>query len=158
VEIASTASPNFRKGVVLSDRGAINFSLDGSKVFFGVAPPADPERDGIEAASTAVDDDKPSFDLWNWRDDFIQPMQKVRANQERNRTFRAVYNFADKKFLQLADETMENLTPSSDGRLALGADDRSYRKLVGVDTNYSDFYIVNTSDGSRKPVVKQQSG
>jgi dipeptidyl aminopeptidase/acylaminoacyl peptidase len=156
-EIASNSTPNFRSGMVISDRGAISFSLDGSKVFFGVAPPQEPEKDSA-VDSAAIDDDKPSFDLWSWKDDFIQPMQKVRANQERNRSFRAEYNFANSRFLQLADETMENLTPSSDGRLALGADDRPYRQLVGVDTNYSDYYIVNTDDGSRKPLAKKQNG
>src|SRR5262249_43431757 len=127
VELVSTATPNFRSGLVISDRGALTFSVDGSKLFFGVAPPQSAMDAATDTAVTAIDEDKPSFDLWNWRDDFIQPMQKVRANQDRNRSYRAVFNLADKKFLQLADETMENVTPDSDGRLALGADDRAYR-------------------------------
>ena len=127
-EIVSVSSPNFRAGMVISERGAINFSLDGDSVFFGVAPPAAPEKDAAE--TDASNDDKVSVDLWNWRDDFIQPMQKVRANQERNRSFRAVYHKSSGKFVQLADETMQNLTPSGDGRWAVGADDRPYRTLV----------------------------
>src|SRR5262249_42607883 len=84
--------------------------------------------------------------------------QKVRANQERNRTFRAVFSINEGKFLQLADQTMETVNPSSDGRLALGADDRPYRKLIGIDTNYADFYLVNTETGNRQPLAQKQNG
>ena len=39
-------------------------------------------------------------------------MQKVRLAQERARSYRAVYSFADKKFIQLADPTMNTVAPS----------------------------------------------
>jgi dipeptidyl aminopeptidase/acylaminoacyl peptidase len=156
-EIVSVSSPNFRAGLVISERGAINFSLDGDSIFFGVAPPAPPEKDAAETDTS--NDDKVSVDLWNWRDDFIQPMQKVRANQERNRSFRAVYHKSSGKFVQLADETMQNLTASGDGRWAVGADDRTYRTLVGVEgSNFSDYYLVDSADGTRKPLLKKQAG
>src|SRR5262249_56344504 len=136
-ELGSTATPNFRSGYVISERGTISFSQDGGKVFFGVAPPSEPEKDeGEEAASS---DDKVSVDLWHWKDDYIQPMQKVRAEQDRNRSYRAVFHIAEKKYVQLADATMESVNPSSNGRWAIGSDDREYRVLVGRDTNYSDF-------------------
>jgi hypothetical protein len=53
-------------------------------------------------------DEKVLVDLWHWKDDYIQPIQKVRAEQERNKSFRAVYNIKTKKFVQLADDTMES--------------------------------------------------
>src|SRR5215475_640252 len=64
----------------------------------------------------------------------------------------------DKKFVQLADPTMPGLTPSLDGRVALGSDDRPYRKMIGYDddSNSADLYEVNTSDGSRKLLRKRQ--
>ncbi len=155
-EIVSTETPNFRSGFVISDKGAITFSLDGSKLFFGVAPAPEPEKSEDEEVG---DDEKVIVDLWHWKDDYIQPMQKVRAEQERNRSYRAVFHLQEKRFVQLADQTMEGLNPSNDGRWALGADDRPYRRLVGYDANYSDVYLVNTGDGSRKLLrQKQQAG
>lgn len=155
-ELVSTSTQNFKPGYVISDKGPINFSLDGGKVFFGVARPADSEKDESEEASS---DDKVSVDLWHWKDDYIQPMQKVRAEQERNRSHRAVFHIADGKYVQLGDETMDGINPASDGRWALGTDDRPYRILVGYDddSNSADAYIVNTSDGSRKPLLKKHS-
>ncbi|HVG19288.1 MAG TPA: prolyl oligopeptidase family serine peptidase, partial [Blastocatellia bacterium] len=150
--LVSNTTPNFRRGMVISDKSDLAFSLDGSRVFFGVIPAPEPEKDDEDAAS----DDKVTADLWHWKDDYIQPMQKVRAEQDRNRSFRAVYHLKEKKFVQLADETMERIVPSSDGRWAIGSDDREYRILVGYDTNYSDDFLVNTIDGSRKPLLKKQ--
>jgi dipeptidyl aminopeptidase/acylaminoacyl peptidase len=152
VEIVSTANAGFRSGLIISDNANLSFSQDGSKLFLGVAPPSEPEKD---PNSDDNSDDKVSVDLWHYQDDFIQPMQKVRAGQERNRSYRAVYHLKEKKFVQLADETMNGLNPADKGSWALGTDDREYRRLVGVDTNYSDVYLVNTTDGTRKPLLKK---
>src|SRR6266404_2943097 len=156
-ELVSTATPNFKPGYVISERGAINFSLDGSKVFFGVAPPSEPEKDESEDAASS--DDKVSVDLWHWKDDYIQPMQKVRAEQDRNRSYRSVFHIADNKYAQLGDETMQGVNPSTDGRWALGSDDRPYRMLVGYDddANSADVSIINTGDGSRKAIMKKHA-
>lgn len=152
-EIVSTATAGFRAGMVVSDRASLNFSQDGGKLFLGVAPQPEPEKDAEADAANA--DDKVVVDLWHWKDDYIQPMQKVRAEQERNRSYRAVYHIKEQKFVQLADATMENVNPSANGQWAIGADDREYRVLVGRDTSYSDVYLVNTADGSRKLLLKK---
>ncbi len=155
-EIVSTATPNFRPGLVISDRASLSFSPDGNHLFFGVAPPPEPEK---EAEAEAASDEKVSVDLWHWKDDYIQPMQKVRAEQTRNQSYRAVFHIKEKKYVQLADETMEGINPSNNGQWAIGSDDRGYRTMIGYDSNYSDYYLVNTADGSRKQLrQKQQSG
>ena len=65
-------------------------------------------------------------DLWHWKDDYVQTIQKVRAEQDRNRSYRA-YDLESKKFVQLADDSMENISPSNDGSYAIGSDNRKYR-------------------------------
>jgi dipeptidyl aminopeptidase/acylaminoacyl peptidase len=153
-EVASASSAGFPSGWVISDKGPITFSMDGARLFFGTAPAPEPEGEDEDASN----DDKVVADLWSWRDDYIQPMQKVRAEMERSRTYRAVVNLADKSFVQLADRTMPGLTPSGDGGWAIGTDDRPYRKMVGYDdeANSADVYQVNTTSGSRKLLLKKQ--
>jgi dipeptidyl aminopeptidase/acylaminoacyl peptidase len=154
-ELVSTATPNFRPGLVLSDKGSIAFSLDGSRLFFGATRPPEPEKD---EDAEAAPDERAVVDLWHWKDDYIQPMQKVRAEQEKYRSYRAVFHLKEKKFVQLADEKMADINPSSDGRWALGSDDRAYRIMVGYDPGYSDIYLVNTADGSRKRLFEKRQG
>ena len=85
-------------------------------------------------------------------------MQKVRAAQDRSRSYRAVYSLADQKFLQISDPSMDGLFPSDDGRVALGTDDRAYRHMVDYDGNYTDVYLVDTATGARKLALKKYRG
>jgi dipeptidyl aminopeptidase/acylaminoacyl peptidase len=154
-EVVSVASTGFRKDLVVSERANLSFSLDGSHLFLGTAPPPEPERNPDEEIPA---DEKVLVDLWHWKDDYVQPIQRVRAEQERNRSYRAVYDLTTKKFVQLADESMENISPSNDGSYAIGSDNRKYRVVNDYDPGFTDFYLVNTSDGSRKPVLTKQRG
>lgn len=154
-EVVSTSTAGFKPEFVVSDKGSLNFSYDGSRLFLSNAPPSDPEPDPNSAVS---DEEKVVVDLWHWNDDYIQPMQKVRSIADRNRSFRAVWHIKEQKFVQLADSTLENVNPSSDGLYAIGSDDREYRKEQNYDTSYSDYYLVNTLDGSRKLLQKKQRG
>src|SRR6185369_2692817 len=152
-EVVSIASPGFRKEMVVSERATLSFSLDGSHLFLGTAPPPDPEKDEEIPA-----DEKVLVDLWHWKDDYVQPIQRIRAEQDRNRSFRAVYDLKSKKFVQLGDESMESVSPSNDGSYAIGSDNRKYRVISDYDPGFSDYYLIDTSDGSRKPIASKQRG
>jgi len=152
-EVVSTSSPGFRKDFVVSDKATLGFSLDGSRLFLGAAPPPDPEKNPDQETPA---DEKVLVDLWHWKDDYVQPIQKVRAEQERNRSYRAVYVVKDRKFVQLANEAMESVSPSNDGRYAIGSDNRAYRVMSDYDPGLSDYYLVNTDDGTRKPLGQKQ--
>ena len=152
-EVVSVSSPGFRKEFVVSERANLSFSLDGSHLFLGTAPPPEPEKNPDEEIPA---DEKVLVDLWHWKDDYVQPIQRIRAEQDRNRSYRAVYDLQAKKFVQLADETMENISPSNDGSYAIGADNRKYRTISDYDPGFTDYYLINTADGSRKPLLTKQ--
>ena len=153
VAVAAAETPGFRSGFHISDSAALNFSKDGSRLFFGAAPEPLPER-----KTGPLTDDDVSFDLWHYKDDHVQPMQKVRAAQDRTRSYRAVYLVSQHKLIQLADSEMSELTPSENGRYALGADDREYRPMVEYGERASDSYLVDTETGKRTLLAKKHSG
>ncbi len=155
--VAAPTLSNFRNGWVINERGALGFSHDGDDIFFGTSPAPEPEKPKTDASPVPAED-KVLLDLWHWRDDFIQPMQKVCAEQDRNRTYRAVVHLKDLTFQQVGDETMNDLTPSANGEWAIGADDRPHRTLVGHDGNYSDYVLISTRDGKRIPLLTKQRG
>ena len=154
-EVVSIASPGFRKEMIVSERANLSFSLDGSHLFLGTAPPPDPEKNADEEIPA---DEKVLVDLWHWKDDYVQTIQRVRAEQDRNRSYRAVYDLKSKKFVQLSDESMENVSPSNDGSYAIGTDNRKYRAMSDYDPGFSDYYLIDTFDGSRKPISMKQRG
>lgn len=150
VEVSPAGLP---QGMFVSDKGNLSFAKDGGMLFFGYAPKAaTPKKDNTPA------DDKVTVDLWSWKDDHIQPMQKVRAQLDRNRTYKAAYHVAAGKVLPLADSAMADLTPAEDGRYSLGADDRAYRPMVEYDERYSDTYIVDNRTGERKLAARKHVG
>ena len=90
------------------------------------SPALRPAREEGPSRDDAADD-KAVVDLWSYKDDYIQPMQKVRAERDRNRTFTAAYLIPERKIVQLADAALETVTPSESAQWILGTDDREYR-------------------------------
>jgi dipeptidyl aminopeptidase/acylaminoacyl peptidase len=152
-ERVSTDTAGFPPGWVISNKANITFSKDGARIFFGTAPPA-----ADKVPDTTPADERVSFDLWSWKDDYIQPMQKARASTEHSRSYRAVYDVRTNKFVQLADPAMTELAPSDEGSYAMGGDDREYRRIEEFDRHYEDAYIVDTATGERKLVAKKHIG
>ena len=162
-ELVSEKTPGFRSGYAIFERGQVNFSRDGSRLFLSAAPlgtvaAAESDAPPPSTATPGPNEEKVIADLWRWNDDYIQPMQKVRAAQERARSYRAVFHLADKTFVQLADPTMIGLTPDDDGRYAIGMDDRALRHMVDYDGTYNDVYLVDTMTGARKLILPQMRG
>jgi len=154
-ELVSATTAGLPSGMTVSDKGVVAFSRDGKKLYVPAASPAKPPR---TPESGPTDEERVVADLWRWNDDLVQPMQKVRAVQERNRSFRGVVDLASGRYVQLADESMRSLALSDDGTRALGADDRPYRRLIDFDGSYADWYVVDASTGARKLALKKQRG
>jgi hypothetical protein len=149
-EIVSVSTPGFRQGFVVNEHAALTFSKDGARLFFGAAPPPPPPH------ATAIDEDKPSFDLWNYKDDSLPTIQKVRATADLNRSFRAVYLIGQKKMIQIADETMPEIVPNEQARYALGTYNKDYRAMQDYGESYADYSLVDLEDGKRTLLGRRQ--
>jgi len=147
MELASVGSAS-----TISDTAGLAFSRDGGRIFFSTLPAA------AAIPATARSENKVVADLWRWNDDYVQPMQRARAAQDRTRSFRAVVHIADKKFVQLADPTLLSVFPNESGLLAVGSDNRSYRRLGDFDGGFADYYILDTVTGARKLIFEKHRG
>ena len=99
IELVSAATRGMPQGMVISDQFAPVFSKDGQRLFAGGATSRTRRRDGAPEPR--------GVDVWHWKDPLLQPMQRVRAQQERNRSYRAVVHLADKRFVQLATRSAD---------------------------------------------------
>jgi dienelactone hydrolase len=149
VELAPGAFKKFPAGMAVSENGKLVFSKDGGRLFFGIAPaPKQEPKDAPEPVKV---------DIWNWKDPFLQPMQRARADDEKKRSLMCVAHFGpkEKTFVQLATEDVPEVTLSEDAKLALGSSNLPYRPLVSWDRSYEDNYLVSLADGSRKKVLER---
>jgi dienelactone hydrolase len=147
-EIVSGATKGMPAGMVVSENGRLEFSKDGARLFFGYARPPAPEP--AEDAAEPV-----KVDVWSWTDPLLQPMQKVRAEEEKKRSYRAAVQLKDKSLVTLASEDMPDLTVVESAPVALGASDVPYRQMISWDAGHNDFYAVNLQDGSRRKLLEK---
>jgi dipeptidyl aminopeptidase/acylaminoacyl peptidase len=139
----------FPKGWVVSDRAALQWSEDNKRIFFGAkAQVAAPDT------SRKTTDEQNDVDVWNTIDERIQSLQMIRAEADRNFTFRQAFDVTASRFVKLADETMKDLDVAPDGKWAVGRDTRGY--VHDQKRPAADFYRVNTSTGERTLMMKGQ--
>ncbi len=150
-EIASGSTTGILAGQVVSDDFAPRFSEDGLRLFLGTAPPPAPPADPKAKAPTRVD-------LWSYKDGQIQPMQQVRAAQERNRNYRAVVHLADKRFVQLATTDLPNVNPGTDASRVIGTNDLPYQQEMSWDSTYADVSLVDLKTGARRKLLEHFGG
>ncbi len=153
LKLDPSKASNFPKGFVLSDRAAVVWSDDSKRVFFGIKEQV-PAPDTSAAGRRRTADDLADVDVWNTKDERIQSVQMIRADADRNFTYREAYNLATDKFVLLADSTMRELDVSEDGRWAVGRDVRGY--VSDYKRPAADIYRVNTSTGERTLIAKNQ--
>jgi dipeptidyl aminopeptidase/acylaminoacyl peptidase len=140
----------FPKGFVVSDRATLDWSDDNSRVFFGV-------KEQVAAPDTARrrgTDEVADVDIWNTKDERIQSVQMIRAEADRNFTYREAFDVVGGKFVKLADSTMREVDISQDGRWAVGRDTRGY--VSDYKRPAADLYRVNPSTGERTLIAKNQ--
>ncbi|MBY0232731.1 MAG: hypothetical protein K2W96_25910, partial [Gemmataceae bacterium] len=147
----AASKPAIAEGWRIKEEGGLAFSQDGGRVYFGLVPPPRPRP---------ADKERVVVDLWHYRDDWIQPMQKAGYAEAQAKTYRAVFDLASRTCRQLADETMPEVSPGPLGDVAVGADDRPYRRLVGgsEQTAYADLSLIDIKTGARKALLKKQAG
>lgn len=152
-ELVPAGFKNIPAGIAVSENGKLSFSKDGARLFLGVAP-----------IPVAEPDDAPEpvkVDIWNWKDAYLQPMQKARAEEEQKRTFTAVVHLAGKGkkaaagFVPLGAPDLPEVILSDDGGSALGVSDLPYRQLISWDRGYADFYLLGIRDGVRKKILER---
>ena len=144
-EVFGPNTPGMKKGWSLT-AGTLDFSDDGSKLFVSTAP----ERPAPPKTAPAGEF---QLDIWHWKDERLQPMQKLSAAADRSRTYGAVVLLDTMQFRQLSDENVSVRQPGV-GDWAVATDDRKYRHTTGYAYPLpSDYALVNIRTGARKPVL-----
>lgn len=155
---------------IIPAKNELTWTRDGERLFFGLKPEEEivedtdeeEEEDSTKQEIHLYDIDllleKREVDVWHWNDPRIIPNQKKRWEKEKDRTYRAVYHLDAGRYVALADQAVPDVRVSQNPRYALGVSDVPYRRLTTWDGSYSDCYLVDLSDGSRKKVISRLRG
>jgi dipeptidyl aminopeptidase/acylaminoacyl peptidase len=152
-KVINSANPAMPSGWCVSENGNITFSDDGTRLFFGTA-----EKPVKEPEDTLLADEKYKVDIWSWDDEVLQPMQKIQLEQERKRTYQAVYHIDKGIMFQLANTDLPSVRTIQKGNndIALGSSDLKYQKESSWEgSNPTDYYMVNVETGVKNMVLEK---
>lgn len=169
-EVLGPETVGLKDGYSVVDRGGLSFTADGLKLTVGVAKvpakPADPAPTNPAGAvagpagrlaPTPRTDDRVDLDIWHWKDELVQPMQKVRRGGPGERNQRAVYFLDSKEVRQLDDEDTTVAVPGH-GDWAVASSDKKYRGMQWLSPTPRDYALVNVRTGEGKPLLQGHEG
>ena len=150
--LADSGTPGVPAGWWVSEHGEVRFSEGGALLHFGTAPRPEPEVE-----DDTPEEDKVRLDVWNWKDPYLQPMQLVRADDERKRTYAAVVHLDDSAVVQLGTTAVPTVrfAPERDAAHALGVSDLPYRQILSWDGRYQDLYAIDVVTGRRRLLAQK---
>lgn len=137
-----------------SEFAALTFSENGQRLYFGTNRTPQPE-----SKDTLPEDEKPMLDIWSWKDSELQSEQKHNLDNEKKRTYKAVYLIDKAKFIQLADPEIREVRTiqKGNGNLALGIDNSAYQlESSWTGRKAADFYLVDIETGIKRMIVRNK--
>jgi len=148
--IAANGMGAMYKNWAVSGDGRVYFSKSGTNLFFGTAPIPKP------VDTTIVDFEVAKLDIWNYKDDYLQPQQLRTLQRDLRRNYLAVIQpGGSSSLLQLGNEGLpEVLVPGDgDGRYALGITDTGVRvESQWEGSTKKQAYLVDINTGEHKLV------
>jgi len=154
--IVDSLTPGMASGMSVSENSRVGFSPDGHRLFFGTAKKHLIEK---EAKDTLLADDKVSVDIWHWQEDVLQSIQLKRVEQERKKSYQAVYNIKKNQMVQLGDSLFiesYRLVKQGDSDVAVGFFDAPY--ALDNSVNYKetkDIYLMDLASGSTERLFEK---
>ncbi|MCJ0743038.1 S9 family peptidase [Pedobacter montanisoli] len=142
---------------VVSGDARLNFSKDGSKLFFGIAPEKKPKD------TTLVDFEHAKLDIWGYKDDYLQTVQLKNVDRDLKKNFLSVINVysADAKVIPLTDEKLPDASQVNEGNQSYVLASTDYGNRVAsqwTGSTLRDYYLVDVKTGSRKKIIEKLQG
>ncbi len=148
IEWEPSTDASFPKGFVLSEFSAPRWSKDGTRLFIGIKEQ--------EPTPEETNEPQANVDVFHWNDVDLQSEQMIRVSQLRRATHASVLAIPSARFVRLADDAIENVTPTADGRWAIGRDPTPYEHDFSEgQPSRADYYRLDTATGARTPIAKR---
>lgn len=149
----------------------LQWSEDGERLFFGIKEwtrdeseetGSDEEDENGEEEMEMEDEEEEDPDnhlsptnveIWHWRDDQIQPRQRVMSHSHLEANFLSVWHLEDDRFVQLINDYNHTFLLLHKQKYVLLYDPEPYQPRFRE--NWNDVYIIDVTDGERHKVLER---
>ena len=161
-EILRITDADTPAGWYLPARNKLTWSLDGKRLFLGLRPDKDlqkqPEKkEQADFLDLSAIRENAGVDVWHWNDPLINPNQKKTWKKNQEKTWLAVVHLKDKKLVQLADSTVPDVRVPDNSHTALGLSDIPWQKYITWEGWFYDVYSIDLKKGTRHKVATRVS-
>jgi dipeptidyl aminopeptidase/acylaminoacyl peptidase len=143
----------------------LQWTQDGLRLFLGIKPESEmivPEEEKPDSLLSLYSTEdiltQKGVDIWHWNDPYINPQQKIRWKEEKNRTYTGVYYPGKDLLVPLSNPDMPSIRISENPQRILGSSNVPYAKMATWDSRYSDYYLVDLETGSKELVIEKHQG
>lgn len=154
--LVANTSKGMPENWVVSENYTPQFSKNGKRLYFGIAPQP------IAKDTTLIADDHAIVDVWHYKEDYLQPQQLVNLDKDLKKSYLATMDLAKVNgIVALADETANYTSLVDEGDAAIVFQASDYGRRVEKQWNISgvtSYYIVDVRTGVRKEIVKDLPG
>ncbi len=159
---------DFPENKHIVDYRSIRWSEDGQRIFFGIKESEPEERPDTNAGKPESDEndepqekeddpdahlDPTNVEIWHWRDDPIQPRQRVLSQIDQQSNFLSVWHLGDNRFVQLIDNHDHSILLAPQEKYAVIYDPTPH--IPRFRENWNNVYIVDVEDGNRQLVLER---
>lgn len=154
--ILNNQHPTLPEDWVFSEHQKPEFSKDGDRLFFGVAPRPVPKDTSLNVNDHAV------LDVWSYKDDYLQSVQLSRLQRDLEKSYLAMLETEEPAdFRVLADEEVDKVNLVSEGNapFVLGYSDLDSR--IATQWRGSDrrsYYLIDIETGDRTRITEDLFG
>ena len=150
-EIAADGHPAFPDGWIVQPQTAPFFSDNGTRLFFATSPSP------VPGDTTVIAEYVPGVHIWHWQEEKQYTRQLVEKKKDEERGYAAVYTPATGKVVQLAGETLPDLTlvRTGDALFALVSTSRPYAlESMWEGSLQHDVYTIDLETGEKERMKK----
>lgn len=151
-QIAGRGDEAFPDSWIISENGALSFSKNAGRLFFGTAP------EPRQKDTTVLDENRPGVQVWSWDEKVQYTQQSFNKKNDLKRTYTAVYNIGSQRLFQLATEELPTLQTADEGNapLALLSTTKPYgTQSMWTARPFYDIYTVDMETGERRQIKEK---
>ncbi len=141
------------QGYKVCEHRTLQFSDDGSRLFFGIAPHP------ITKDTTILDEDVAKVEVWSWNDARLHTQQELEIKQDEKLSYDCVWHLDNNSFMRIGSDDIPDIQydPNASTKYALGSTAEPYLKSTSWEgfPAYRDIHLIDIENGATKKIASK---